>query len=50
MRNIVVTQINFDGQGNDRALSYWVKKDQVALKIQSINRAYNMDHTTIEIH
>ena len=49
MRNIVVTQINFDGQGNNREFSYWVKKDQVELKIQAVNRAYNMDHTTIEI-
>lgn len=49
MRKIVVTQINWDGQGNDRAFPYWVETDQVALKIQAIERAYNMDHTTIEI-
>jgi len=49
MRKIVVTQINWDGQGNDRAFPYWVKRDQVDLKIRDIERAYNMDHTTVEI-
>jgi hypothetical protein len=49
MRNIVVTQINWNGQGSDRAFSYWVKRDQVALKIRDLERSYNMDHTTIEI-
>lgn len=49
MRNILVTQINFDGQGNDRTFSYWVKPDQVELKVRDLNRAYNMDRTKIEI-
>lgn len=49
MQKIVVTQINWDGQGNNRSFPYWVKRDQVALKVQDIERAYSMDHTMIEI-
>lgn len=49
MRKITVTQVNFDGNGNDREFTYWVKLGQVALKIRDIERAYNMDHTTIAV-
>lgn len=47
MRRITITQINFDGQGNDRIAYLWVKADQVALTIERKSRAYNMDHTII---
>ena len=48
MRRIVITQINFDGQGGDRVQTRWVKPGQVATTIRQIERAYNMYHTKIE--
>lgn len=49
MRQIKVTQINWNGKGGNRTFDYWVKPDQVDLKIRDIERAFNMDHTKIEI-
>jgi hypothetical protein len=47
MRKITVIQENFDGRGNDREFTYWVKPGQVDLKVRDLNRAFNMDHTRI---
>jgi hypothetical protein len=49
MVKIVARQINWNGQGKDREFPYWVKPGQVDLKIRDIERAYNMDHTVIEV-
>lgn len=49
MRKITVTQIDFDGNGSDREFHYWVKPGQVALKVKDIERAYNMDHTRVDV-
>lgn len=49
MREITITQKNFDGKGNDRVFREWVKPDAVALRIRRIEQAYNMDHTTVTV-
>lgn len=49
MRKITVTQKNWNGKGDDRSFTYWVKPDQVPLKIRDIERAYNMDATEVTI-
>ncbi len=49
MRKITVTQIDFDGQGSNREFVYWVKPGQVALKLRGIERAFNMDHTKVDV-
>lgn len=46
---VVAIQRNFDGQGNDRRHTRWVKPDQVDLTVQRMSRAYNLDHTDITI-
>lgn len=47
MRKITITQINFDGQGNDRVSVLWVSPGQVESTVRRKMRAYNMDHTII---
>lgn len=49
MRKITIVQKNWDGQGNDRTFTRWVKLGQIRLALDSIARAYNMDHTEVSV-
>ena len=47
MPKITVTQKNYDGQGNNRIFTRWVKRGQSEITVQRISQAYNLDHTDI---
>jgi|1185.fasta_scaffold423149_2 hypothetical protein len=49
MAKIVITQKNVDGKGNDRIFTHWPKRGQAEITARRLGRAYNLDHTTIEI-
>lgn len=49
MNKIQVTQKNWNGKGDNRTFTYWVKTGQVALKLRDISRAYNMDNTEVAV-
>lgn len=47
MIKVTVTQINWNGRGDNRSFTYWVKPDRLARRLARIEQAYNMDHTTV---
>jgi len=49
MAKVTATQINWDGKGNNRTFTRWVKRGQAELTARQMARAYNLDHTEIKI-
>ena len=49
MPKITVTQKNYDGAGNNRTFTRWVKRGQADITVRRMARAYNPDHTEITV-
>ena len=45
---IVVTQVNWDGKGNDRRFDYHVTPSEFSQKMYDIHRGFNMNSTRVE--
>lgn len=49
MPKIITTQKNFDGKGNDRVFTRWVKPGQAEITVQRMSRAYKAESTEFSI-
>lgn len=49
MTRITITQIDWNGHGDERILTRWVRPSDVEYTLRRIAAAFNMDHTVVKV-